>query len=433
MFDRKSIVYVLTNIFGKGLAAISQLYAIFVFTKMHTQNEAAVIFLLLGYATWFQMLEFGLAQALQNKFNAKQLSIDSMLATIIFHYVCMLVVAIFVITTPFLSDLLLPANRVASGSIEAKAFSIGAAMLLIASNNVITQRLLLVANQGRLGNVLIMSQAVLSILGVAWYQALGNANLFVAFLVYLGPQLVVFMPLILSLVYRYQRKKSKAESGKGREIFCYTLGFCGLGMLSSVFLGADYYFAAHYLTSEQVVSYHLATRLFFISYVVYYAYVQHRSKRLSAFSFGPLAIPIATIFNGATVIGLGFVSAVYLAAALMDQLGVFNTMTNGKGIGQGLLFWAFLYFTVRVCRDVGLVIAFGLNARAVIYKVYVIEVVVGLGLMSVIVPRYAGLGIFASMMIACLLGLFLLVLQAKQRGFAFVKSKHDKFSSSAGV
>ena len=47
-----------------------------------------------------------------------------------------------------------------------------------------------------------------------------------------------------------------------RTVVIDALGFWGLGLLAAIFLGADYYFAAHYLNSQQVFSYHLAMRIF---------------------------------------------------------------------------------------------------------------------------------------------------------------------------
>jgi hypothetical protein len=51
--NRHALLFMLANLGSKGLAAVAQLYAIFVFTRMHSQDEAALIFLLLGYAIWF--------------------------------------------------------------------------------------------------------------------------------------------------------------------------------------------------------------------------------------------------------------------------------------------------------------------------------------------------------------------------------------------
>ncbi len=417
--DKRSLLFMLTSIGSKGLAAVAQLYAIFVFTRMHTRDDAAVIFLLLGYAIWFQVFELGLAQTLQNKFNAKLVSSSDMLKTLIVQFFFMWAVALIVVTTPLLTDLLLPDSRKGMGGEAVVAFSIGAAILLIASNNAITQRLLLVFNQGQLGNTLILSQSLLAIVGLASYDFIGQPNLTVAVLLYLGPQVLVYLPVLVSLMIRLAGSRSRQHKSSVGSILADFLGFWGLGVLSALYLGLDYYFAAHYLSGEQVVSYHLATRVFFISYVAYYAFVQHRARHLSFLSEGSEVRAVSSIFKDSVVIGLGSVLTVYCLAIALERLGTFDSMTNGVGINFTLLFFAFLYFMVRVCRDVALVIAGGLNARKALYLVYLLELTVGLSVMPLIVPIYGGIGIFASMSLASTLGLFLLLHQAKKLGYQY--------------
>lgn len=418
----RAVSYMVVNLGSKALAAFVQLYSIIVFTKIHTQDEAALIFLLLGYTIWFQAFELGLAQTLQNKFNAKQISANDILTMIVVHYLCMLVIAGFVVATPYLADVLLPPNK---NDMEIQAFSVGAAILLVASNNVISQRLLLVFNKGQLGNALIMMQSALSLVGLASYEYWGHANLLVAVLTYLGPQVLVYLPLVLGWGFKLLRIASNIKNGKLGSILHDALGFWGLGILAAIILGSDYYFAAHYMNSQEVVSYHLATRIFFISFVAYYAYVQHSARRLSVRMLKGVDGVVKSILKDSVSIGLLMVFAVYGVVAVLDGLDVFSHITNGNGIGQGLLFSALVYFITRVCRDVGLVVVLGLNARKIMYKVYVMEALVSLCLMYLIVPKFGGQGLFASLTIACLLGLGLLIQQVKDIGIIFT-SKSGK-------
>jgi len=419
--NRQSLLYMLGNLGSKGLAAAAQLTAIFVFTRMHSQDEAALIFLLLGYTIWFYVFECGLSQTLQNKFNAKQVTVDDMLTMAVVHYVGMLIIAALVVTTPFLTDILLPASRSGAVGVEVKAFSIGAAILLIASNNLITQRLLLIFNKGRLGNILIMCQSALAITGLACYEIMGHPNLIMAVILYLGPQVLVFLPMLLGWIIRLVGKPSRMGMVKVARIFYDSLGFWGLAILAAVFLGSDYYFAAHYMSSEQIVSYHVATRLFFFSFVAYFAFLMHRARRLSGLSLQSGVRAVSSIVKDSVLIGLVSVLLVYVAAAILEQFGAFNGITDGVGIGHELLFSAFMYFMIRVCRDVGVIVAGLLNARAVMYKVYTLEVVVGLSLMYLIVPTYGGQGIFFSLTLACTLGLALLIYEAKKLGITFTR------------
>jgi len=101
-------------------------------------------------------------------------------------------------------------------------------------------------------------------------------------------------------------------------------------------------------------------------------------------------------------------------------------MNSGAGIGQGLLLSAFLYFTIRVCRDVGLVVVGGLNAKRLIYKVYLLEVAVGLPLMYLFAPAYSGQGLFAALSLACVFGIVLLLQHAKKVGVFYAQESSDE-------
>lgn len=411
-----AISYTITNFGSKALAAIVQLYAILVFTKIHTQYEAALIFLLLGYSIWFQVFEFGLAQTLQNKFNARELTVSELLIMVLAHYLCMLFIAILVVSTPYLTNALLPQNRANLGGEGINAFSVGAAILLVASNNLVSQRLLLVFNKEQVGNVLIMIQSVLAILGLACYEFMGRPDLVIAVLLYLGPQVFVSLPVLLRWSFRALRKHTRMKASKFITTIYDAFGFLGLSVLATIFLGADYYFAAHYMSSQEVVSYHLATRLFFISFIAYYAFVQYSARRLSIYTLARETPAIEAILKGTLSIGFCSVITVYLISVFMEHQGFFNYITNGLGIGQWMLFSAFAYFMIRVCRDVCLVVMGGLNARGAIYKVYAIEVILGLSLMYLMVPRFGGYGLFASLALACFLSTALLLQQARKIG-----------------
>lgn len=68
-----TLQYVVAQLASKAIAAIAQLYAIYVFSKILPLNDAALIFILLGYGIWIQIVEFGLSQVIQNALNLKKL------------------------------------------------------------------------------------------------------------------------------------------------------------------------------------------------------------------------------------------------------------------------------------------------------------------------------------------------------------------------
>lgn len=405
--NKPIIKYVIYNIFSKGLAALAQLYAIYIFTRMHTKDEAAIIFILLGYAIWFQLFELGISQVLQNKFNTKLISLRGMIAVALAHLLFMWALAIFILNSNFSTELLLPIKMDGiEGRATSVAFSMGASILIVASNNLITQRILLVLNRGQMASTITIIQSLLAVLGLASYELIDKADLTIAVVLYLGPQVIVHIPLLASLMMKLVRRAPRIKKYDNSVAFVKDcLAYWAAGLLSTIYLGLDYYFAAHYLTSEQVVSYHLATRLFFISYIVYYSFVLHRARRLSYLAFVGKTNIVNTIFKDSIFIGLVAVLVVYCLGNLLEFFGAFDLITNGVGINYLTLFCSFIYFMVRVFRDVALVIAGGIGEKKVLYKFYSLELIVGLSIMPLIVSEYNVVGIFMSMTLACTAGL----------------------------
>jgi O-antigen/teichoic acid export membrane protein len=411
---KSSILYVGSNLIGKGLVAFAQLYAIYVFTKTQTNDDAALIFLLLGYSIWFQMLEFGLSQTLQNKFNARDISAAGLIRVLLVHYAIMVILALLASSTSYLAEILLPHKTIENNLNGMKVFSVGAALLIVASSNTLIQRVLLVTNKGFLGNILIISQAWMVLIGLFVYQNMDEPDLMLGVLVYLAPPTLVYIPLLIKLTVKLIKNKPNKNLLSHKDILLEGLRFSGIGFLSILFLGSDYYFAAHYLNADEIVSYFLVSRIFFISYVVYYGYVLHKSRRLSALR-KQLGIEGALrIFWGACFVGLLSVGCVYFLAAFLNTFGVFDFITHGVRVSQSLLFIGFLYFMVRVVRDDALVIIGALDQKLLLYQAYLIEAVFGLSAMYLLVPKYKEMGIFYSLLMACLLGFLYIAIRTKR-------------------
>ncbi len=398
---KQSAIFVLTNVGGKSVAAVAQLYAIFVFSKIHTQTEASVIFLLLGYAIWFQVLELGLSQTLQNRFNARKSGSADVRLMIAVHYVLVLALAAYIIASPTLPRLLLPAANYAIQDIEFRAFSIGMALMIIATSNVILQRMLVVLNKGLTANTLLICQSLASLTGLALYAHTNSPNIIVSVLLYVAPQVLINLPLIINIVRKVPFRRTRRRKDRFLDICIDALGFWALNVLSAVFLGADYYFSAHYLSSDQIVSYHFATRFFFLSFVVYYAFVQHQSRRLTPTALMGGAPVMQKMIRNSAIIGIMSVASIYLCVIALDDLHVFEYLTNKKVIDHSLMLAAFFYFSIRVLRDVGLVTLSSAGIKSVLYKVYALEIALGFTLLTLTAQRFSGVGILVSMGATC--------------------------------
>ncbi len=421
-FRKNSFIYVSTNFLGKGFAAFAQLYAIYIFTKMQSREDAALIFLLLGYAIWFQLFEFGLSQSLQNKFNARLASSYLLLKTVLVHYGILIVISLVVAFTPYLARLLLSQETIENNLIGVKVFSVGASILILASSNTIIQRFLLIMNKGYFGNILIIIQSCLAITGLYIYQYVNEPDLLIAVLVYLGPQVFVYLPILCLFLLKVIRKKNKKEEEKIGSIVFDAFGFSGITFLSIIFLGADYYFVAHYLSPNETISYYLVSRIFFISYIIYYGYILHKCKRLFLSKKTAGNESIYLTFKSALYVGMLCVLSIYILALLLNTFNIFDNLTHGIKLNLLLLFFGFLYFLVRVVRDIILVIIGALNKKTLLYRAYLIEVIIGLSGMYLMTPIYKGLGIFASLFMACLFSFIFIIYSLVQKNKIFQKN-----------
>jgi O-antigen/teichoic acid export membrane protein len=401
--SKNLIAYVGGNFAGKVLAAFANLYGLYIFTRMLTKEDSALIFLLLGYAVWFQLLELGLSQTLQNKFNFRSTSIYFLLKLVLVHYGLLLGIGTLVAITPYLADLLLGGEIIKNNVLGDQVFSIGASILIVTSSNTVIQRVLLIINKGYYGSILLIIQSCVTIIGLFIYQSVNLPNLLVGLLVYLGPQVLVYLPIIIGFTLKVLRKKNKEKKAKARSITVDVVGFSGIGFLSIIFLGSDYYFVSHYLSPDEIISYYLVSRIFFISYVIYYGYVLHHCRRISIRKKMIENKSIILIFKKSIYVGLFCVSTMYILAVILNVIGMFDFITYGVPLSQLLLFFGFLYFMVRVLRDVLLVIIGALDKKKLLYSAHLMEIIIGLGGLYLMTPRYKELGIFAALFGACLI------------------------------
>jgi O-antigen/teichoic acid export membrane protein len=410
LIHNKSSIFVVTSLCAKITAAFAQLYAIYVFTKMQSDSEAALIFLLSGYAIWFQVFELGLSQTFQNKFNDGRIQAQEIMRVIIAHYIFLGLLGIFIVSTPYLSNILLPPDKQGLNNINHQAFSLGASILILATSNVLVQRFLLIMNKGLIGNCLLIIQSALAIGFLYLYQFFEVKNLLIAVSAYFGPQILVFIPVLVVLILKFRKKTINKAEFSLIKLFHDSLGFCGVGILSAIFLGSDYYFAAHYLSDTEVISYYFVTRIFFISFVIYYGYLVHQVRHISSEDLILNKKGIVLVVKNCMKIGQLCVAATFCISIFLNEWGFSMFLINQSSVDWTLLVFGFLYFGVRVCRDVGVVLMSSLDEKKILYQVYLLEISIGLTLMFFLVPVFAGVGIFLSMMMSCFLStIFLLI------------------------
>ena len=131
---------------------------------------------------------------------------------------------------------------------------------------------------------------------------------------------------------------------------------------------------------------------------------------------------ILLTFKSALYVGMVCVLSIYILALLLNTFNIFDHLTHGIELSQLLLFFGFLYFLVRVVRDIIFVIIGALNKKTLLYKAYLIEVIIGLSGMYFMTPIYKGLGIFSSLLMACLFSFIFIIYSLIQEKKIFQKN-----------
>jgi len=179
--------------------------------------------------------------------------------------------------------------------------------------------------------------------------------------------------------------------------------------LSSIYMGGDYFFAAKYLNNAEIISYHFSSRLFYISYVAYFSYIQFAAKNISINTQNNHVDHIWVVIKKSLSIGLLSVALVLTVAIFLNYFDILNMLGARDGLLVMPLLWsAALYYIARVVRDVGLVIVWNLGFQRFLYAIHAMEVFFCLLLLTLISPYSAGIGIFLAMAIVSLLSSILI-------------------------
>ena len=392
-----AIKYVAAQLAAKAMAAVAQLYAIYVFSRILSPSDAALIFIIFGYGIWIQVFEFGLSQVLQNTLNSKEITFSGACRIIGLHYAMMIFIAVLIVIFPKTLNFLLGDRFTHGGGLNEMAFSVGIALLLVSTNNVLVQRFLLVINRAMVASKLVFLQGIFSVFVLLILQWRGT-NFFESVSIYLLIPIITFAPLLFKITKRFFRLRKRSIIN-WRLVISNAAGFWGLSAMSSAYLGADYFFAARYLTDAEMTAYHFSSRLFFISYVAYFSYVQFKAKNIVAETHLKHPQKIWTIAKGAVGIGMLSVALVLVSAIAIEWSGALDMIGARGFVVTPLILLAALYYGARVFRDVGLVLMWNLGHQRLLYAVHAIEVVLCLLLLNALAPGFGGNGIFASMAI----------------------------------
>ena len=414
--DFTTLRYTVFSVINKFFLALTQIFAIYVFTNLFSESEVALLFLLLGYVIWLQVFELGLSQTLQNKFNSKLISNADFFSICILHLAIILVISFIFYFNSFYEKILIPSDKLFSIDLI-KSFSLGASLLILSSNNLILQRLLLVLNKDVIINSFQFFQTILSLLGLVICNYLEINEINVMIFVYFFPIVLINLINLAYIKYFLKLNFSWKINLKKTGFLGTSLNFWLIGIFSSLYIGMDYYFAAHFLEHSDINAYHIYSRIFFISFLFYYAYIQYSSKNISQIYLKEEGEKIKKIIKVSTSIGFIAVISIFLIILFFDYIGLINLITNGIEINPATLTFAFIYYLIRVFRDVILVIMKCINQINQLFKVHLLEILLAIILLNHLTPQYGIRGIFISFAFSSSAGLIYLFLFNKRLKF----------------
>lgn len=409
----RALSYMILNFCARFLGALTQLYAISVFTKIHDPSTTSAIILIFGYITWFQLFEGGLTQTIQNKFNSKEFNNLNISIIIIFHFCFTIVIGFIIFKSNLFSFLLLSNEGFLFSEENKKIFDVGCFILIITSNNLLIHRFLILYKKSFLSNFLIFFQSILTFSFLYYYVNFLNVDQLVSVIMYFSPQLLIYIPVLIILLKKINKRKNKKFlKVKFLTLIEYSSSFLLISFLSSFLLGLDYLILSYFSDSKELLSYHVTIRFFYFSFMLYFAYITFLAKKISQLNKHSNFQQIKKIKHNAMLIGFSSVIFVYILVLVLNKSGLIYLITNGIKIDQTILFGAFIYFLTRVFADIRIVVAQNLSMRLNLTKLYIYQILISLMCMPLLCSFFGGTGVLISLTLSYFTG-FLVKLDKK--------------------
>jgi hypothetical protein len=239
-------------------------------------------------------------------------------------------------------------------------------------------------------------QSIIILFGLSGYYLYSLNNLYIAIFIYFFPPIIINIILVYKISLR-KIKKIDFSTKRLPIIFKNAIYFLYLNILSSIFLGSDYYFAAHFLDSGEVTQYHIITRFYFFSYIAYFSYIQYKTIKLNQKTFYENSkLFRETIFNS-IAFGIFCVVIVFILFLLFENFGMLYRFSKISELDIVLSISALAYYIFRVIRDVYLVVLINAEMRHIVIMTYTFELVFGVSLLAFSVQNYGFYGILFSM------------------------------------
>ena len=401
------------NFSARVFVAITQLYAISIFTEIHDSKTTSIIILLFGYIIWFQLFELGFTQTIQNKFNRMKIKVENITIIILFQYIVVLLISLLNLKFNFFSFLLLNNIDYITSNEHKNIFDLGCSLILLTTNNLLIHRFLILYRKSYISNFILFFQSLITCCSLFFYKMNFDLDPIISVILFFFPQLLLTLPILINLILRlFYSKKTKKNKTNIFSLLKYSSSFLLISFLSSFLLGLDYLILSYFSNPKDILSYHITIRFFYFSFMIYFAYITFAAKKVGKSSDIHNLYKIKQIKQNTIFIGLTSTCLIYFLLLFLNTFKIIDFITNGIEIDEIILFTAFIYFIIRVFADTRLIIAQNLSYKINLIKLYSLQISISLIFMPILCYYIGGVGILLSLSLSYLFG-FLIKLEEK--------------------
>ena len=380
-------------------SGISQLYAIRIFLSNHSPDEYSTMIILLGLTPIFFLFEFGISQTLQNNFNQKKISADSMIKIMLLHYLIIIFIGLLISKSIFIPSFILHESLMNTTNIQ--IFTLGSLLLTVSSSNLILHKVLLLLRCGKLINVMVFITSVMQIIGLYVYNKIGASSPVISIFLFLFPSLLSSFFLLGWLTRKAFLKQTIDKRLISYDFYKTSRAFFLLNAMAASMMAIDYLILSLYGAANQIVSYHIVTRFFYLSYIVYISYLTFVAKKISKTNENDA---VNKIRKTTAIIGVVCVCGVFIFLTILKESKAMYIISKGLDISYPLLISGLIYFLIRVFADIHIILAKNQSKKRLAFMVYLIQIFSAGILMYTLFPLFGEPSLFISLAIAYFLG-----------------------------
>jgi O-antigen/teichoic acid export membrane protein len=403
----RHLVVTATAWLSRLITAIVQLVAIRLVLEHLGSEDYAMFALLIGLTGWFALLDLGLGYSVQNAISesrAKDLSHVAIVGAVLLASVLLLVIwsTVISVIAPHASAIYL--GRFDSGSItvaDKRDLMLFAALLLtLAAVGGVMYRIWYGEQRGYLANLLTSIGSVAGLLGM-WFalQSDLDRKLLWILILYLAP--AALLPAI-AMGWRLAFVHPRPNNARSvSSLLPRALEFWTFALMSSAVLSIDYLVMSQLLSSLEIVSYVLTTKVLGFVLTVYGAALMALWPVLSELGANHRWHEMLGTVRRYVAIGIGAaVVCTILTLLLRTEIADLLGAKGGEALPVSLILMTGFYIVVRVWTDSFAILLQSINDLRVFMMWVPLQAVICVALQWILAPVWGAQGVIVALLLS---------------------------------